>query len=365
MTKAASKTAETETKAPKGKASKAARWGEADPHDLRIVGLDPGYREGESGFNAELYEADRIGRPSDDAVAMFREHGCDPVCVIRNTLGALIVAKGRQRTMSARIVADTDKTAIKVFYFVQETSDALDVTRENEFRKVRTPLEKANHAARLARQGYKEAEILSAFSTDGAKNITKMTLINWKRAANCCPAIQARCEAGEIAITVLYEIGKIGYNDKDMSAEDKTAKQLDALAKIEAEGGTLKGKAGRRNASEAAESSGETDEGSGEADEGSGGGKRAKSAKLSPEVLREMAKTFEADEEEPFTDKLRAVKDGPLVPSREYVDGDYQKITGALLAAIVGDDPSGEGLRDFPSVYKHVKRYLRYLRSAT
>lgn len=366
-------------KGGKGSKAKPARWGEADPSVLYIVGLDEGFREGEPGFNAELFEPDRIREaPSKDFVESLREHGIDPVMVVRAphpTLGdVLVIAKGRQRTMGARLIAADGKGAISVFYFVQDTSDALDVTRENEFRKRRTALEKANHAARLAKMGKKEAEILSSFSDDGAKQITKMTLINWKRAANCCPAIQARCEAGDFPITVCYEIGKIGYNDKDMTLEDKTSKQMAALAEIEAAGGTLKGKAGRANAGAAADGAGEGSEDEGNGGESGGGGTpggvtRVKSAKLSPDVLREMSKTFETDEdEEPYTDMLRTgpeITSGPqkgkraLQPSREYVDGDYQKLTGAILAAIVGDDPAGEALQAFPSVFKHVKKYLR------
>ncbi len=364
--KANVETGKSKGPARKSKAETAkSRWGFAAPHDFHIVGLDVGFRYGEPGFDPELYEPDRISEvPSDDFVAQCKISGVDPISVVRRYVtdtglqedmseGArevLLVAKGRQRTMAQRINYMGDPS-VKVFYFVQEKTDALDVTRENEFRKVRTPLEKANHAARLVSLGYKEVEILSAFSSGDGKRITKMTLINWKRAANCCSEIQARCEAGEFPVTVCYELGKIGYSG-DMSPEEKTVAQLDALQAIIDGGGTLKGERGRKNAGAVVES--DTDEAD-EAEEGKG--TRVRSAMLSKEAIRNLASVFEADEDEPFTDRVK--REGKLVPSKEYRDGDFQAVASALLGAISGDDPTGKALQAFPSVYKHVKKYLR------
>lgn len=361
-TGAAEKATEKAPKTSKG-GTKVQRWGEADPRRLYIVGLDDGFREGEPGFNAELFEPDRIGKaPEKDFVDNLRENGIDPVNVVlfdHPDLGTVpVICKGRQRTMAARMIQAAGES-VSVFYFIQKASDALDVTRENEFRKRRTPLEKANHAARLAKLAYKEAEILSSFSDDGAKSITKMTLINWKRAANCCAAIQARCEGGDFPITVCYEIGKIGYNDKDMTVEQKTEAQLAALTKIEAEGGTLKGTKGRANASAAATGDNqEDDDDSDDDDEPSSGNQpRGKSTRLSVEALGELLSRFEPDEDEGYSDLLK--KDGKEFNPHAYIDGDFQRLTYALLAVVIGDDPTGEHLAEFPSVHRWVKRYLR------
>lgn len=356
-----------EPKTAKGKPRKTLDTGYALPADLVIMGRTPGYLDGEPGWDVELWDADRIRNPpSDDYVTSLIEHGhSDPVaCVKRDLLPgvtytpttktrgyALIVWNGRQRTMGTEVAndriigADAKAPPMLVPYFVTETANALDVTRANEFRLIDSPMVKARRAMHLKSLGYKEPDIIKSFSTDGAAPISKMTLINWKRAANCCRPIQEGFERGDYPITVCYEIGKIDHDDEN----EKERLQTEALVKILEEGGTLKGKAGRKNASDAA------GEGEGEEEgEGNGGGNRAKGAGMSKPMIRELATRFEADDDSPFTDLNKEGK-----PTKEYEDGDFQLLASALLAAIVGDDPTGETLKRFPSVFHHTKKYLR------
>lgn len=370
MTKAKTdKASETKTpaaaKAPPAKAKgPKLETGYEVPTKLYIVGLDDGFREGEPGWDPELQDPDRLSAPDQGYVDNMIEHGHDkPVGVVYKDHSAFgkvrVVFDGRQHVMGARIANDrigqSAVDPILVAYYVKTAgATALDVARANEWARKDSPLVKAKRAIRLAGLGYKEAEIIKCFSDDGARPITKMTLINWKRAANCCAVIQDGFSAGEYPITILYEIGKIKGEGPDAESKeiDKATKQIAALEAIKADNGTLKGKAGRENASTAAEESGE------EGGEDSGGS-RAKSAKMSAEGIKDLAKIFEADEEEPFTDMIRGADGKTLVASRTYQDGDFQGLASALLAAIVGDDPGGEALQAFPSVFRHVKKYLR------
>jgi hypothetical protein len=352
------------------------------PENLFIVGLDEGFREGEPGWDPELQDPDRLTPPDPGYVATMIKHGHDkPAGVVYKDhpvtrLPCKVIFDGRQHVMGARLanaeIVGKAEPIVVAFYVKTSGATALDVTRANEWARRDSPLVKAKRAVRLAGLGYKEAEIIEAFSDDGARPITKMTLINWKRAANCCQSIQDGFSTGEYPITILYEIGKIKGegNTAEEKEADKAAKQIAALETIKAAGGTLKGKTGRDNASGAAESAAESteekekDESSESGKEGGNGGTRPKSTKLNADALRELATIFESDSDEPFTDMLRTGRpDGQgkatLEPSRQYQDGDYQALASALFAVIVGDDPTGESLSSFPSVYKHVRKYLR------
>lgn len=348
---AASKSTKTEAPKKGSKAPTKLETGFSLPGEFAIVGLTPGYCEGEPGWDVELWDADRIkNRPDPEYVKSLIEYGHDePVAVIKGKNGEKIIKNGRQRVMGTEdankliLAADPKAPPMLVPWFVTTKGTALDVNRANEFRLIDSPLVKARRAMHLKSLGYKEPEIIKSFSTDGATPISKMTLINWKRAANCCRPVQEGFERGEYPITVLYEIGKIDHD----SEPEKEALQIAALTKIFEEGGTLKGKAGRKNASEAAE-------GEEEGGEGGGGGSRAKGAGMSKPTIRELATRFEPEDDTPFTDLNRQGQ-----PTREYQDGDFQLLASALLAAIVGDDPTGEALQGFPSVYHHTKKYLR------
>lgn len=357
-TGAADKTKTAAKDAPKGKAPKPPtklETGFSLPGEFVIMGLTPGYLEGEPGWDVELWDADRIkNRPDPEYVRSLIEYGHDePVSVIKGAKGEKIIKNGRQRVMGTEdanaiiLAADPKAPPMLVPWFVTTKGTALDVNRANEFRLIDSPLVKARRAMHLKSLGYKEPEIIKSFSTDGATPISKMTLINWKRAANCCRPVQEGFERGEYPITILYEIGKLDHDDEN----EKERIQTEALATIIAAGGTLKGKAGRKNAGDTAEG----DEGE-EGGEGGGGGTgpRAKGAGMSKPMIRELATRFEPEDDTPFTDLNKHGQ-----PTREYVDGDYQLLASALLAAIVGDDPTGRALRAFPSVYHHTKKYLR------
>lgn len=333
----------------KAPAPKKLETGWALPQDIVIMGRTSGYLEGEPGWDVELWDAHRIAQsPATEFVTSLIEHGLPkPILCIKRD-GKLIAWDGRQRTMGVELAnvqihaADPKAPLMLVPYVVTEKANALDVTRANEFALIDSPMVKALRAMHLKSLGYKENDIIKAFSSDGATPISKMTLTNWKRAANCCSRIRTGFENGDYPITICYEIGKIDHD----SEPEKERLQVEALATILENGGTLKGKAGRKNASEAADA----DEGEGSGEES---GPRARGAGLSKPAIRELATRFEADEDEPFTD-LDKHGEG-----REYCDGDFQLLTSHLLAAIVGDDPTGDGLKGFPSIYRHVKKYLR------
>ncbi len=344
-TDGAAESTETETKGKKAKPAPKLDSGNALPETLYIVGLDDGFKEGEPGWDPELADPDRLNTPSDDYVTSLIEKGNDaPVAIVYKTLPNLgkvkVIADGRQRTMGTRAanLRIGDKAEpLTVPWYAKDTANALDVTRANEFRLIDSPLTKAKRAVRLEALGYKQAQIIGSFSDDGARTITRMTLINWKRAANCCLEIQNGFESGDYPITILYEIGKI----KDEDPEVKAQKQLAALAKIQEEGGTLKGKAGRANASDA------TEEGDGDSSSDENSTPKTRSAKLSAEAIRELAVIFSSDEEEDGADDR----------------DDYQQLVGALLAVIVGDDPTAKGLKTWPSVQKHVKKVCRSIKA--
>lgn len=354
-------------------AVKKIKTGTADPAALLIIGLDvkaddPRFasEDGQKVY-AELEDPDRIKvPPSKGFVKSLLEKGYDDLVAVveykpagsKETL--LLVGDGRQRVMGGRI-ANTELAAehrLMVPYFVRTAGmTALDVTRANEWSKKDSPLIKARRAARLASLGYSTEEIIGAFSDDGARAISKMTLSNWRSLLKCSPKIQDLIEAGECPVAVGYELGKIkgeGGTDAEKDA-DRHSKQEAALEKIKAEGGTLKGVAGRANAAAEADADDEDGDGEGNGEGGSngsgGGKKRAKSSKMSAGQIRKAAEIFSADDEEPYEQE-------PIKP--EDTGHSYQELVGALFSVIIGDDPTGKGLKKFgDSVYKPFSKILR------
>lgn len=341
--------------ADKGTNTKAAapklRTGYEWPEKLLIVELDnlkddPRFasEEGQR-LCAELADPERAEPPTKDAVNNLINHGYDkPIAIVEYSVPGTkeklkIVGDGRQRIMSGRLAnaeLPPENRMQAPYYVAEKGMTALDVARANEWARKDSPLAKARRAARLMAPplNYSSADVIKQFSTDGVKAISKMTLTNWKRLLNCIPEIQAKIESGDCPVAIGYEIGKL-----------PPEKQADALAKIEADGGTLKGTRGRQNARDAGEDAEDGDESGDESSDvgessGGGGGTRTRSTKMTAAQIKKAAEIFTETPEEPFED-------------------DAQALTGALLACVIGDDPTGKGLRRWPSVHKHMRKVLR------
>jgi hypothetical protein len=327
------------------------------PERLFIVGKDTGFMEGEPGYDPQLLDPDRLEDPDDAYVKNILEHGhFKPVIVVTRMLGSLgkckIVVDGRQHVMGARLANDQigeKADPIQVPWFDKGEANALDVTRANEWARVDSPLQKARRAVRLLALEYTEKQVIAAFSNNGREPITKMTLINWKRAANCCMSLQSMFENGDIPITTLYELGKIGYGKSKMDPIEKAQKQLEAFETMQAAGST--DGAAETDGDESEEGGGDGD-GSGSSESTGGRVGKVRSLRLSHTSVRELNAAFAPDEETVYTDRT---KDG----AKEYQDGDFQKLTAALLGIHAGTDPEGKALREFPSVHRHFKKYLR------
>lgn len=350
--KTKSETTETKT-ADKEKAPSKLKTGWARPEELIIIGLD--IKPGEPGYNVELEDPDRIkDPPSDVFVTSLIEHGFDgPVRVEEVKIEGktrFVVVNGRQNTMGGREankrLDDAHKMLIPWYIKPGGPATALDVTRANEYAKKDSSIQKARRAARLASLGYDDKKILAAFSDDGARAISKMTLHNWRTLLKCDPSIQEMIESGELPVSIGYELGKLPLAD-----------QSAALERIRAEGGKVTGVDGRMNARALAQGglSSELgdDEGS-DPDGGNGGKTRTRGNKLSAEAIKRLAEVFDEDEEAPYDDTDKKGK-----PCRPYKNGDFQALTGALLALITGDDPKGTRLKAFPSVFHHAKSVIR------
>lgn len=192
-----------------------------DPKLLIVVGLDCPIEE-----YPDLQDPERLTLEIDPGmVADIAARGVlTPVRAILRT-GKYYLVDGRRRTVSARQVPD-----IKIPVFIVESATDLDVAAANAYVAVEPPLVKARRSERLKRTGHKAEEIAQAMG------VSRMQLTHYKHLLQCVQEILNRVDDGTLTPTIAYEIGKLPPGE-----------QVAALAAIEGQGGTLKGKAGIDN----------------------------------------------------------------------------------------------------------------------
>jgi ParB family chromosome partitioning protein len=292
-----------------------------DPDNVEIVGVDV-----PEDVCPQLADPDRIkDAPSPTLVESVYRHGVKTAITIRKNGTHVLAVDGRQRILAARLANDrlrsegADESALIRIPALPDRSEGLKgaaatLVIANEHRKEDGPVAKARKAQRLREMGHAEEEIQAMFG------VSKMTLSNWRNLLQVDPKLLAKVEKGTIPVAVGYQLGKLPEEE-----------QADALAKLLEESGgdasALKGEKGRKAAAKAAK-----------------GESATVSAKLPAKGVKDLYARLEPTEEEPAED-------------------DHQVLAHALLAVLLGDDPTGKGLRDFPSVHKVVRRVIRDTRA--
>lgn len=282
-----------------------------DPEDIKIIGIDLPVEA-----CPDLHDpASNLEEVPEAAVISYVVHGVKTPVTYRMVKWEgqdyHVAEDGRRRIRGARrgnldLVKHGNEFKIRIKAVAGNGDKLSGMIVANEHRREVSPLAKAQLAERLRTRNTPEAEIAEHFG-----GVSLITLANWSALLECVPEIQAKIQAGEISVSIGYELGKLA-----------PAEQVPALAKILAEGGSLRGAKGRENVRAQRE-----------------GGGGTKAPKVNAAQCRELFAILEPTETEPH-------------------DCEAQAVAYAVLAVVTGEDPHGEKLRAFPEVYKHVKRVL-------
>lgn len=293
------------------------------PETIMIVGLDVPVSTCE-----ELADPDRLDLERDPGFAPLVEsvyrHGIRTPVTVRKIGEHVLAVDGRRRIRAAREAnARLEKEGEErrvLCPCIPDKADGLEGSLDtlviaNEHRREDSVVARARKAQRLREAKRPEDEIAAQLG------VSKMTLSNWRALLQVEPKLLARVESGKIPVAVGYQLGKL--------PADKQAEALDQL--LEEAGGdpkALKGQKGRAAATKKAK----------------GESVRAPSTKLRAGDLANLYGRLESTEEEPHEDA-------------------NQELAFALLAVIMGDDTTGKGLREFPSVHKVVRQVLKDARA--
>jgi ParB family chromosome partitioning protein len=278
------------------------------PEALTIVGEDV-----PEDMCPELADPDRLKSPPlKSLVQSVLEHGIRLPITLRRVQDLLVVVDGRQRVRAARLANRTlrgQDAKIRVPAVMDRSPDlpgaAGMLVLANEHRFEDHPLTRARKAQRLRDLGHGEPEIRAYFG------VTSQTLGHWRSLLSLTPAIQAQVAQGSVPVSVGYELGKLTPDD-----------QGPALEALQAQG-PLTGQEGRE---------------------------RAKRHREPAETRRGVALSRKA---------LRALEE-QLAPTEEYpYENDGVELAHRLILVILGEDPTGKGLREYPEVHASVRKILR------
>jgi ParB-like chromosome segregation protein Spo0J len=277
-----------------------------DPNDIMIIGVDL-----PDDACPELADPDRVDLPVNEGLGeSIILHGIKQAILVRTIeyegTKYTVAEDGRQRIKAARecntALRDQGSDALIKVPCIQGKGDMLSgMIVANEYRTDDSNLAKARKAERLRVYGHSEQDILTHFG-----GISLLTLKNWQALLNCTPEIQAKINTGEITASAGYELGRL-----------PKAKQAAAIT------------------------------------EG------AKPDEIRQRARQERTGTPAQTGPKP---NLRAIGElyALLEPSEADEDLDeHQSLAFAVLGIVLGQDPSGEGLEDWPSVHKLAKKVLK------
>jgi ParB-like chromosome segregation protein Spo0J len=276
-----------------------------DPDDVYIVGYDgkdPGHK---------LLDPDRVGIVEEKLVQSIMRYGVKVPITVTKEGDKVIVVAGRRRVLHARIANKRlremkSESLIRVEAVINQGAVEKTFIIENTHRLDDNPVTRARKIERMRELGHTEDEIVDMF------NISKGTLINATTLLKCVPQVLRAIEKGEIAASLGYELGN--------KSADEQLKALEAAPKGTGAGGEEPTKRQRTKAVR---------------NRANGG-----SAKWSSRQIKELTEAFSPTDEEPYED--------------ESVE-----LAHRLLLVLLGDDPSGKGLKDFGSVHGVVKKLLK------
>ncbi len=194
-----------------------------DPAQCLIVGVDVPADE-----MPELADPERLALPMDPGMPKdIQARGVETPVVVVQQGKKYYVRDGRRRVLACREIPD-----IKVPCVTVDTGTALDVASANAWRVEEPAWIRARRADRLKRMGYKADEICSAMGP-----CSKMQLTHYKHLLNVCPEIMARIEAGELTVTLGYELGRLAQADQPAAlAKLTTTNGQAALDEVKAAG---------------------------------------------------------------------------------------------------------------------------------
>lgn len=297
------------------------------PEEIKIIGLDVPVPSDPAHPLAELADPDRINLDVSDIAQSFFTHGwrgAQAVTVLKwpgdaTAPEGYYAVDGRRRIRGARKANEMIKAAggdayIRVQAGLERNKSALPtVIVTNEFRVDDTILAKARKAERMANLNHTQEQIAATFG------VAKQTIGNWATMLRCDARILAMVEQGTLSPTVCYELGKLAPAEQLAAVESARA---EATAAGTDPAKALKGQTGRKRA------------------QGKKGG--FDSDRWSVSEIRALQGMLDQDKPE---------------------DGDYEEdamnIARALLAIILGDRKTADGLKDWPELRKYVARILR------
>lgn len=190
-----------------------------DPFEVVIIGLDVPVPEG----GHPLADPDRLKDPPDESMILgVGRYGVkEPIVITRDPLfpGQWVVVAGRQRTMALRIANTRAEKAGDEFPAklpcVQDRGDNFTtMTLENEHRKERSVISKAEQARLHSERGMNDAEICILYK------ITTTTLANWRALLSATPDVRAAVVNGKITPTLCYELGRLPAAEQALALEE-------------------------------------------------------------------------------------------------------------------------------------------------
>lgn len=275
------------------------------PEDITIVGVDC-----PDETCPELADPDRVHLPLDPGmIASIQKHGVREPVTIRKIGDTVYAENGRRRILHARAVneAGADPPILLRCQVAAKGSDpTLGLVIPNEHRQDDGIIARARKAERLLARGVDLDDVAAAFG------VSKQTVGNWLALLELPKPLQAKVSSGQIPATAARELSKLEPAERDARAAELVTA---------AEAGPVRG----RKAEALARGTKPPKDG-------------AKS--LPAKTVRALHARFEPTDSEPLEDE-------------------FQELTAALLKVLIGDDPTGKGLKRWPTVHKHTKKILR------
>lgn len=370
--------------------------GHLSPEQILIVGLDVPLQDDpdQDGYNGDLWDEARLAhaqaRPIDpQRLLLTLDMGGDvpPVEVVRHKMGILCV-DGRRRVLSGRAANKLLlEKGVPVEQLVElpvipaKGSDlAVTARLANEGRLEDPPWIKAQNAARLRARGKSDLQIAAIF------NVQLQTIVMWSQYMNLHSSIRGEVENDNLAkdarvpFVIGCEIGKLG--------KEEVTRQQFALAYLRSQGARLTGEQGRENAKSVVRAILR-----GEMESLPNAAGVLEAATASVLAQEQSAPVVQALQEEPPVDisptpppssaspvsekgprskNPRIITSHTIIPrhvrevfarleptEKEPLSEEADRAVFATLAVIVGQDPTGEGLKDWPFIYQAFQPYLR------
>lgn len=358
------------------------------PEEIMIVGVDVPLEE----WNQDLWDEARLvwakQNPLDpkDLIQTTSMGGSIPPVSVVKRHDMVLCVEGRRRILGARaanklLIKDgaLPEQLIELALFIDKAGDLeVSVRIGNSGRLDDPPWVDAKNAARLRARGKSDAQLMSIFHV-----AAMVTITNWFHYLDCIPEIQALVESRSLPFAIGIEVGKLGKGEK--------TKQTLAMACLQAVGANLKGEDGKANARAIVKAilDGTVTKVSDVLRDTPPPPPQVQAPPLpgtGPD-LAPLLPTGRTSVSGPKTETGRKTQDKPpsqsvtpIVGQKKLAPAKAAQITAALepsqdgefegfwdepemiafkvMAVVTGRDPSAEGLKRWPNVYKSFKQFV-------